>query len=104
VEGAGRLLGEAAVPVVDLAAGGGASVTPTPGKRSALSLVAEEREGGGRLLKKVKLEREDARDELEDARELTNDLHKSENNKMSIIDGLEARIRELERAAARQRE
>ncbi|GMI19226.1 hypothetical protein TeGR_g5705, partial [Tetraparma gracilis] len=52
VDGIERLLGGSASPVVDLTSGDGASVTPAPGKRSALSLVAEEREESGRLLKK----------------------------------------------------
>jgi hypothetical protein len=86
--------------VVDLTRGDGANVTPTPGKRSALALVAEEREESGRALKKVKTEKLAVEDELEDAQELAGDLHKSENNKMTTIDGLEERIRELERAAA----
>ena len=99
VGGIERLLGGSAIPVVDLTSDDGANFTPTPKKRSALSRVAEEREESDRLLKKVKVERDDAKDELEDAQELAGDLHKSENSKMSIIDGLEARIRELERGA-----
>lgn len=80
------VIGGGVCPVVDLTnSDDGTNVAPPPAKLSALSLVAEKREEGGRVLKKD-LETEVAKDEL------------SENNKMTEIDALKARIRELEGA------
>ncbi|GMI30823.1 hypothetical protein TeGR_g7225 [Tetraparma gracilis] len=99
MEGFERLIGGSAPPpVIDMSCDGGASVTPTPGKRSALSLLAEEREAGGRALKKVKKEKADAEDALEDTQDLNRDLSLFQDQKMSEIDVLKARIRELEGA------
>jgi regulator of replication initiation timing len=88
--------------VVDLT---GAQIPPPPAKRSTLSLIARERDEGGRAMKKVKLERDDAKDKLEDAQDqletaqdLAGALTMSENNKMTVIDAQCARIRELEEA------
>ncbi|GMI24688.1 hypothetical protein TeGR_g363 [Tetraparma gracilis] len=81
-----RVIGGGVCPIVDLTnSDDGTNVAPPPAKLSALSLVAEKREEGGRVLKKD-LETEVAKDEL------------SENNKMTEIDALKARIRELEGA------
>jgi hypothetical protein len=68
-------------------------VTPTPfGKRSALSLIADERDAA----KKIKLERDDAQDALEDAHDLNRDLALFQDGKMDEIHALKAHIRELE--------
>jgi hypothetical protein len=75
-----------------------ASSPPAPDdKRTGLSLLAEEREAGGRALKKIKKEKEDAEDALEDTQDLNRDLSLFQDQKMSEIDVLKARIRELER-------
>ncbi|GMI42845.1 hypothetical protein TeGR_g5433 [Tetraparma gracilis] len=107
------LPGGSASTAVDLTSGDDASVTPTPGKRSALSLFASEREESGRAVKKIKTEKaaveaEKAAVEAEKAA-VKEDLEDTQDdyqlqiththNQETEIDALKARIRELERAA-----
>ncbi|GMI35548.1 hypothetical protein TeGR_g3642 [Tetraparma gracilis] len=78
---------------VDLTRGDGASVTPTPGKRSALSLIAEERE----TVKKIKTEKAALKDDLEGTQDDYQLQITHTHNQETEIDALKARIRELER-------
>jgi hypothetical protein len=114
----GATLRDAAPAVVDLTADTDAPPPPSSRKRSALSLAADAVKDGNAKLRRVKVEKAAAEgelgaarersgdlekekaaaeDELEDAQDLNRDLNLFQDQKMSEIDALKARIRELKR-------